>query len=231
MKNASRMIWIAVALAACSGAASVGPTPSPGPGSVTGTFIGVFVDGIETGVMSVIVPGVGGAPKATFYLPPFPSNSNLSVTYKPATKPQLTASGGGWTFTGDYSSLPSRFSGGFTGPNGVGKWVVLQEDTTFGVHVTCGSYSLVGSAASRWNLVRNDANQLAGVAWLPNAAIFLSGTVSGTSLQGITSVDDPTLSASGSYHAFPSTGADSTWGTVSEGGHVGTWVSSGCPSV
>src|SRR2546426_4840364 len=133
----------------------------------------------------------------------------------------ITASGGGYSFTGSVTS--SKLSGTYIGPNGAGTFTALSSTASTPSFVTyCGTFSgPSGTPQGVWNLERS-GSLLFGVvvdyqpgpgANAPPVTLTLTGQVTGTSV-ALTASD---------LNGAP---VGSAAGTISESAASGTWASS-----
>lgn len=147
----------------------------------------------------------------------------LTGTYNTGTR-ALTASGGGYTFTGTYDGT-AVISGTFTGP-AASQGTFRGRTSTANARSICGTFtSQTGSDDGIFNFAI-DGTTLSGTATTEDGTVVvLNGTVSGTGAISIVNPNNP----SGAPLATGNITGNNASGTFNDGGgNQGTWTGSVC---
>jgi len=182
---------------ACGGDNSYLPNSSY-QGTVAGNdgFTAVITLPVNTDFSSENVTGV---------LDPTGSGESINLVGSLTTTGALTASGGGYTFTGTAAS--GVLLGTFTGPSSTTGGFTALDSTQNTITTYCGTFT--GTSSGTWNMETSSGHTAAATAASASSTTLYSGSLSGSSVS---------LSSS--------TGSTAT-GTVSGNTITGTWTGTG----
>ncbi len=162
----------------------------------------------NTGFTAVITLPVNtdySSENVTGVLDPAGGGESINLVGSLTTTGALTASGGGYTFTGTATS--GVLLGTFTGPSSTTGGFTALDSTENTITTYCGTFT--GTSSGTWNMETSSGHTAAATAASASSSTLYSGSVSGNSI---------TLS---------STSGSSATGTISGNTVNGTWTATG----
>ena len=141
----------------------------------------------------------------TGVLDPAGTGESINLVGSLSTTGALSATGGGYTFTG--TAVSGVLVGTFTGPGSTTGGFTALDSTQNVITTYCGTFS--GTSSGVWNMETSVGHTVAATAASSSSTTLYSGTVSGTTVS-LTSSGGPTAS-----------------GTISGNTVSGTWTGSG----
>ena len=145
------------------------------PGPVTTAFEGVIAgnDGVESGTLSLLLND-DGTGSGSFKI----GGNTVNLTSVGTTGTALTASGGGYTFTGTVSGI--FIDGQYTGGPSGGLMAAAEDDGSTTLVAYCAAHDAGGGVAGVFAFMLNTSTNAVRGAWT-------SGTGVGAAFKGIIS--------------------------------------------